>query len=190
MWFPTGSPDSAREYGRLGYGTGGFGMVGLEGFKATAAAYWEGCAENPDPAARPRLAYMASTLVAETDAEAERLARKNFLLQLGLFEEERRRSIRATSDMPDVQVLSQRSLAAMETKHDDLAGCQERFEFICGSPETVAEKLAIIADASGFNTFIGEFSFGDMSLEEVQRSMSLFANEVMPRVSTESVSVS
>jgi alkanesulfonate monooxygenase SsuD/methylene tetrahydromethanopterin reductase-like flavin-dependent oxidoreductase (luciferase family) len=49
-----------------------------------------------------------------------------------------------------------------------------------GSPETVLKIARQQMEATGSNYFVGQFVFGDMSLEESLRSIDLFARHVMP----------
>jgi alkanesulfonate monooxygenase SsuD/methylene tetrahydromethanopterin reductase-like flavin-dependent oxidoreductase (luciferase family) len=63
----------------------------------------------------------------------------------------------------------------------------ERFEEIledgrafAGTPEAVAEFVQRQTAEAGANYFVGQFAFGDLSLEEALRSVGLFASEVMP----------
>jgi len=49
-----------------------------------------------------------------------------------------------------------------------------------GSPQTVLKIVREQMEATGSNYFVGQFVFGDMSLEESLRSIDLFARHVMP----------
>jgi alkanesulfonate monooxygenase SsuD/methylene tetrahydromethanopterin reductase-like flavin-dependent oxidoreductase (luciferase family) len=51
---------------------------------------------------------------------------------------------------------------------------------IAGSPATLRDQVKRVVDASGANYFIGQFSFGDLSQEEVMHSAGIFAREVLP----------
>ncbi len=53
---------------------------------------------------------------------------------------------------------------------------------LIGSPETVAKKLEGWAREGVFNTFFGEFNFGDLPEECLMRSIRLFGSEVIPRL--------
>ena len=48
------------------------------------------------------------------------------------------------------------------------------------SPATVADVLSRQIAESSTNYLVGQFAFGDLSLEEMLRSVKLFAAEVMP----------
>jgi alkanesulfonate monooxygenase SsuD/methylene tetrahydromethanopterin reductase-like flavin-dependent oxidoreductase (luciferase family) len=51
---------------------------------------------------------------------------------------------------------------------------------IAGSPATIRERVRHMTEEAGANYFISQFSFGDLSQEEVQHSVSLFAREMIP----------
>src|SRR5262249_42869144 len=51
---------------------------------------------------------------------------------------------------------------------------------IAGAPATVAEFLARELSATGCNYVVGQFAFGDLTLEETLQSIGLFADEVVP----------
>jgi hypothetical protein len=56
----------------------------------------------------------------------------------------------------------------------------ERGQGIAGSPATVAQFLSAQLDETRCNYLVGQFAFGDLTLEESLRSIGLFAGEVMP----------
>src|SRR4029077_18900067 len=49
-----------------------------------------------------------------------------------------------------------------------------------GAPEAAAEYVKRQLAESGANYFVGQFAFGNLTLEETLRSVGLFASEVMP----------
>jgi alkanesulfonate monooxygenase SsuD/methylene tetrahydromethanopterin reductase-like flavin-dependent oxidoreductase (luciferase family) len=51
---------------------------------------------------------------------------------------------------------------------------------IAGGPATLRDQVRSMMDAAGTNYFIGQFSFGDLSYEEVLHSAAIFAREVLP----------
>ena len=56
----------------------------------------------------------------------------------------------------------------------------EQGQAIAGSPETVRAFLAEQIEDSGTNYMVGQLCFGDLTLEEMLRSVELFAAHVMP----------
>jgi alkanesulfonate monooxygenase SsuD/methylene tetrahydromethanopterin reductase-like flavin-dependent oxidoreductase (luciferase family) len=53
---------------------------------------------------------------------------------------------------------------------------------VVGSPETVRQRLEDYAKRVGFGVLVANFSVGNVPSELTQRSMTLFANEVMPKL--------
>ena len=53
---------------------------------------------------------------------------------------------------------------------------------VAGDPDTVAKFLQGQVDESAANYLVGQFAFGDLSLEEALRSVSLFQSHVMPKL--------
>src|SRR5205809_1002276 len=56
----------------------------------------------------------------------------------------------------------------------------ERGQGVAGSPAGVAEWLSSQLKTTGCNYVVGQFAFGDLTLEECLQSIGLFADEVMP----------
>jgi alkanesulfonate monooxygenase SsuD/methylene tetrahydromethanopterin reductase-like flavin-dependent oxidoreductase (luciferase family) len=51
---------------------------------------------------------------------------------------------------------------------------------VAGSPATVTAWLRDQVEQTGANYIVGQFAFGDLSFEECRRSITLFAERVMP----------
>ncbi len=51
---------------------------------------------------------------------------------------------------------------------------------IAGTPATVRDYLAAQLAGSDANYMVGQFAFGDLTLDEMQRSVALFTRDVMP----------
>ncbi len=51
-----------------------------------------------------------------------------------------------------------------------------------GTPEQVTEKIRTFCDLTGADSFIGVFRYGGMPVEDAERSMRLFAREVLPEL--------
>jgi alkanesulfonate monooxygenase SsuD/methylene tetrahydromethanopterin reductase-like flavin-dependent oxidoreductase (luciferase family) len=56
---------------------------------------------------------------------------------------------------------------------------------IAGSPAEVRDVLLRQLAESGANYFVCRFAFGDLSLDEAQRSLKLFVDHVMPALTAE-----
>jgi alkanesulfonate monooxygenase SsuD/methylene tetrahydromethanopterin reductase-like flavin-dependent oxidoreductase (luciferase family) len=53
---------------------------------------------------------------------------------------------------------------------------------VVGSPETVRQRLEDYAKRVGFGVLVANFSVGNVPTELTQKSMRLFAQEVMPHL--------
>jgi alkanesulfonate monooxygenase SsuD/methylene tetrahydromethanopterin reductase-like flavin-dependent oxidoreductase (luciferase family) len=51
---------------------------------------------------------------------------------------------------------------------------------VCGTPEQCREKIVAMHSQLGFDTFVGVFSFAGLPYAEAERSIRLFAREVLP----------
>jgi alkanesulfonate monooxygenase SsuD/methylene tetrahydromethanopterin reductase-like flavin-dependent oxidoreductase (luciferase family) len=54
--------------------------------------------------------------------------------------------------------------------------------FICGSPQTVVEQIKKIAGEAGADTFLGEFTFGELTQKQALDSLRLFTEQVVPEI--------
>lgn len=180
IWVPTNTPASAYEYGKRGYGIGGFAVVGMDLYRTVFAEYHRGADEAGIPADQRPVSYLAMTLVAPTDEEAEALMFEHYPKSLALFELERRRSAEVL-DL-DGQKATTASLARLASIGNDLHASADGIRFIHGSPATVARKVQTLRDELGVNVFIGEFSFGELPYDIVRRSHEVFVHEVIPAV--------
>ena len=54
--------------------------------------------------------------------------------------------------------------------------------FVCGSPETVTEILSRRFDEMGYGNLVCMLQFGTLPRDLTEKSMTLFANEVMPKL--------
>jgi hypothetical protein len=70
----------------------------------------------------------------------------------------------------------------MHPRPADFDGIAAVGQGVAGSPRTVTTFLREQLAVTGSNYCVGQFAFGDLSLEETQRSIALFAREVMPEL--------
>jgi alkanesulfonate monooxygenase SsuD/methylene tetrahydromethanopterin reductase-like flavin-dependent oxidoreductase (luciferase family) len=63
---------------------------------------------------------------------------------------------------------------------DDFEAVVKNGGGIVGSPGTIREQVSRMANEAGANYFISQFSFGDLTQEEVLHSAGIFAREVLP----------
>jgi alkanesulfonate monooxygenase SsuD/methylene tetrahydromethanopterin reductase-like flavin-dependent oxidoreductase (luciferase family) len=114
----------------------------------------------------PKLGLGRFIVVAANDAEARTLARRAYLAWHASFTHLFR--------------LHGREQSHPRPETFDLL--VERGQGIAGSPATVTELLSSQLAATGCNYVVGQFAFGDLSLQECLQSIGLFAKDVMPRL--------
>ncbi|PWT91979.1 MAG: LLM class flavin-dependent oxidoreductase [Proteobacteria bacterium] len=114
----------------------------------------------------PLVGVSKHVVVAETDAEARRLANRAYPIWLESF----RWLFKRHGTEP-------RIIGMLPPTFDEL---MEIGNGIAGSPRTVRDFIAAEREATGINYFVSWLAFGDLTLAESQASLDLFAREVMP----------
>jgi len=115
---------------------------------------------------RPYLAKSQHLVIADTDAEAEKLGLQAYSVWAGHIHHLTRKLGR-----PDVHKTTP-------------YGEDSAQRLIAGAPHTVLEKLQEMLRQTGANYLLCVFSFGDLAPEAAMRSFDLFAAEVEPRIRT------
>lgn len=170
LWYPTHNPDSVAYAARHGFHFASLGPVAL--LRQLTAAYRKTWAEHRDDTGRinghvaePRLAAMRQIFIAETDAEAMRIAREAY---------------RTWYD----------SITRLWHRHDDHsvdmlfdwdAGLAAQ-TILIGSPATVRAQVSELVAEGGVNHVVGAFAWGSLTQAQSLRSLDLFVREVMPVV--------
>jgi alkanesulfonate monooxygenase SsuD/methylene tetrahydromethanopterin reductase-like flavin-dependent oxidoreductase (luciferase family) len=163
LWYGAHSPDSAERAARKGLNIVTNDMPG--NVRAIVDRYRTVWRESQNPTAPPKMGTVRFIVVAEDDNEALMIARRAYLRWRASFV----------------------YLSALNGALPDSPLNVESFDqlirqgqAIAGSPETVRAFLAEQIRNSGINYVVGQFCFGDLSLQEMQRSVALFAAHVMP----------
>jgi alkanesulfonate monooxygenase SsuD/methylene tetrahydromethanopterin reductase-like flavin-dependent oxidoreductase (luciferase family) len=128
-------------------------------------ARWAESHPGADPATRPYTALGRHVVVADTDAEAERLARRAYRVWFDALQFLWRRHGTITKAYPE--------------RFEDILA-EERIIF--GAPATVREQVAEQIKVSRTDLFIVRLMFGDMTDTEALHSIELFASEVMDKL--------
>jgi alkanesulfonate monooxygenase SsuD/methylene tetrahydromethanopterin reductase-like flavin-dependent oxidoreductase (luciferase family) len=110
-------------------------------------------------------------IVAETDAEARRIAEPNIAYHVNSLNWLRNRHAQSEADL---RGFVPRGLTFEDWERDGMA--------IAGRPDRVRAEIERQAAELGINYLLSYPFFGTMTLEEALRSLSLFAAEVMPRI--------
>jgi alkanesulfonate monooxygenase SsuD/methylene tetrahydromethanopterin reductase-like flavin-dependent oxidoreductase (luciferase family) len=169
IWVTAQSPDSIETTVRRGFHllSGGFG-VPIERLREFRRIFDAQMAEHP-PAHPIRVGTQRPVYVTDSEADARAAAeqaRWNMRVTLSLRNNYERVEDGHACPVP----------FANEPTTDDLL---EKFAVI-GTPDTCIRQIRRLQDAMGIDHFNCSFSFGDLTQDQVLRSMRLFAAEVMP----------
>jgi alkanesulfonate monooxygenase SsuD/methylene tetrahydromethanopterin reductase-like flavin-dependent oxidoreductase (luciferase family) len=170
LWFPSSNRDSIQFTARHGYHTACLST--LADCRPRFDEYreiWERHRNDPGRhnahVAFPFLARTQHIVIAETDAEAERIGLQAFETWKG-----RMRHLTRKFGRPD--------------SHPIDPYAENSFQrLITGTPRTVLEQVQEVVRVTGMNYLLCIFSFGDIAPERAVGSLELFAAEVMPKLS-------
>ena len=164
LWYGAHSPDSAERAARKG-----LHMV-CNDPPALARAIigrfrqvWRDI--NGANAALPKMGLVRMIMVADSDAKALAIARRAYLRWRASF-----------CHLHDMHGTPPASPLNVESFDKLVAQGQA----IAGSPDTVRAYLAAQLADNGANYLVGQLCFGDLALDEMLRSVDLFAAHVMP----------
>ena len=185
MWMETRDVATLEFCAREGIHAGYFLIFPRAEAKVRYAPYIAGWKEHGWPGV-PNIAYSCVVYVDETDQKA---------LDTGL--PTGRTPTRASFRTPTTRTKSAagRSSNPRSSKNAATTGrprsCAtlldpqfllEKDLILIGSPDTVAAKLRRWAQEGSFNTFFGEFNFGNLAEADIMRSLRLFGTEVIPKL--------
>jgi alkanesulfonate monooxygenase SsuD/methylene tetrahydromethanopterin reductase-like flavin-dependent oxidoreductase (luciferase family) len=185
MWMETRDRATLEFCAREGINTGYFLMFPRVEAKARYAQYIAGWKANGF-SGRPNIAYSTVVYVDETDQKAIDVALEDAgRAYTGFF---------SYSDDPVEIRAKQLETAEYFEKRGDPGSARitlnildkdylmENELILIGSPDTVTKKLRRWAEEGSFNTFFGEFNFGNLAEADVLRSIRLFGTEVIPQL--------
>ena len=165
LWYGVHATDSAARCARAG-----INAVTLDSIADTRRftdSFRAAFAETGRPAtAIPKFGLGRFVVVADTDAEAWRLAERAYPLWI--------RSFNFLFDQYDSAPNLPRPPTFPEIAADGRG--------IAGAPATVTETIRRHMAEGGADYFVGQFAFGDLTREETLHSIDLFARECMPRL--------
>ena len=169
IWVTAQSPESVEATVRRGFNllTGGFGVPIQR--MAEFRTQFDGLVADLKPTCIPEVGVQRAVYVTDSAADARAAAeeaRWNMRVTLSLRNNYERVEHGRAIPMP----------APNEPDTDDLL---DRF-LVIGTPETVIRQIKRIEDQVGITHFNGSFWFGDLEHAQIQKSMELFAREVMP----------
>jgi alkanesulfonate monooxygenase SsuD/methylene tetrahydromethanopterin reductase-like flavin-dependent oxidoreductase (luciferase family) len=160
FWYGIGTPDSAEYYGERGFHGVTLAKPAVAAeitrhfYEASARCGWR----------HRRMGICRFIVVGETDREAKDLAARAYPVWHASFFELFRR-------------YGQKPAQIWPARFEEMAASGLAF---AGSPVTLTQVLSAQLQAIGSNYLVGQFVFGDMSLQESAKSIELFASRVMP----------
>lgn len=164
LWYGAHSPDSAERAARRG-----MHMVNNDIPATTRAVIdryrevWRQCREPAAPV--PKLGMVRFIVVAESGHRALATARRAYARWLASFN--------YLHDMHGTKPL-------LGSRPENFDLLMQKGLGIAGSPAEVAAFLGDQLHQCGANYVVGQFAFGDLTLDEMLRSVALFAAEVIP----------
>jgi alkanesulfonate monooxygenase SsuD/methylene tetrahydromethanopterin reductase-like flavin-dependent oxidoreductase (luciferase family) len=167
LWFPSSNRESIEFTARHGYHTAFIGKHSdckplFERYRELWEKHKNDGGRHNAHVAAPFLARTQHLVIADTDAEAERIGLRAYESWAGRIHHLTRKLGR-----PDVH---------KTTPYDE----DSAQRLIAGSPRTALEKLEQMLEATGANYLLCIFSFGDLAPEAAIGSLELFSGEVMP----------
>jgi alkanesulfonate monooxygenase SsuD/methylene tetrahydromethanopterin reductase-like flavin-dependent oxidoreductase (luciferase family) len=172
LWHPVSGVERAAWLGRHGINTvmHGEDYIAARDRLEAYAESWQKNRESRDRlnahVAGPRFGLLKQVYLAEDRDQAIREARRAYELHG-----------RAFLYLWDLFGEAER-WASMK----DFEGQMRSGGLLVGTPAEVRERLAEQLDATGANYVMANFSFGDMTQEQLLRSIGLFAKEIIPRI--------
>jgi alkanesulfonate monooxygenase SsuD/methylene tetrahydromethanopterin reductase-like flavin-dependent oxidoreductase (luciferase family) len=169
LWFPSSNKEGIDFTARHGYHTAFIGRHAdckplFERYREVWAKHRNDRDRHNAHVAAPFLARTQHLVIADTDAEAEKL---------GL----------AAYKAWDAHIHHlTRKLGRPDVHKTTPYGADSAQPLIAGSPRTVLEKLQEMLRLTGANYLLCIFSFGDLGPEEAMRSLELFVGEVKPHL--------
>ena len=164
IWYGVHSLDSAERAARAGFNIAcnepaEASATYIERFRTT----WQAVngAEKP----LPKMGVTHFVVVGDSDADALDIARRAYLVWHRSFHYLFKRHGRVAK------------ISGAEADFDALAA---RGKGVAGTPETVIRFLTKRLRTTGANYCVNRFAFGDIAQEEAQRSIQLFARDVVP----------
>jgi alkanesulfonate monooxygenase SsuD/methylene tetrahydromethanopterin reductase-like flavin-dependent oxidoreductase (luciferase family) len=169
LWFPSSNRASIEFTARHGYHTAFIGKHAdckplFERYRELWEQHRNDSGRHNAHVAAPFLARTQHLVIADTDAEAEKLGEQAYSVWASHIHHLTRKAGR-----PDVHKTTPYG--------EDSAQL-----LIAGAPRTALEKLQEMLKATGANYLMCVLSFGDLPAEQAMRSLDLFSAEVKPQL--------
>lgn len=150
-----------------------------------SAAYFRACCERAGYTARyGQIGWGIGVYVAETDAQARREYEPHFWYYArNLLKTPAPLSLPpGHTSLPTMLTMAERRRSSRPGNLSTWDEVERGGYVVVGSPETVRQRLEDYAQRVGFGLLVANFSVGNVPTELTQKSMRLFAQEVMPKL--------
>jgi alkanesulfonate monooxygenase SsuD/methylene tetrahydromethanopterin reductase-like flavin-dependent oxidoreductase (luciferase family) len=162
IWYGVHANDSAARSAKAGLNVISLDVVeATRGFSDAYRAAWK---ESGRSGRMPKFGLGRMLVVADTDAEALRLAERAYPMWHDSFN----------------FLFKIYGRKPMHPRPPKFSGIMADGRGLCGSPATVTEIIRKQMAEAGADYFVGQFAFGDLTLAETKHSIELFARECMP----------
>jgi alkanesulfonate monooxygenase SsuD/methylene tetrahydromethanopterin reductase-like flavin-dependent oxidoreductase (luciferase family) len=167
LWFPSSNRESIEFTARHGYHTALLAKIAdCKPFFDRYREIWEKHKNDPGRhnahVDTPFLAKTLHMVVADTDAEAEKLGLEAYWKWAS-----------------HIHYLT-RKLGRPDSHKSEPYGEDSWQRLVTGAPRTMLEKVRDVLHVTGANYLLCIFSFGDLAPQHAMHSLELFAREVMP----------
>jgi alkanesulfonate monooxygenase SsuD/methylene tetrahydromethanopterin reductase-like flavin-dependent oxidoreductase (luciferase family) len=162
LWYGVHANDSAARSAKQG-----LNVISLDGVAATRGysdSYRAAWLASGRTGQRPKFGLGRFVVVADSDAEAVRLAERAYPMWHASFHH----LFKVYDRMPS------------HPRPPTYAEIMADGRGLAGSPATVTAAIREQMTTAGADYFVGQFAFGDLTVGEVRRSVELFAGDVMP----------
>jgi alkanesulfonate monooxygenase SsuD/methylene tetrahydromethanopterin reductase-like flavin-dependent oxidoreductase (luciferase family) len=185
MWMETRDPPTLEFCAKEGIHTGYFLLFPRVEAKKRYGTYlenWKAAGHK----GTPNIAYSTVVFVAESDQQALDIALEDAgQAYKGFFS--------VSADPAEIKQKQREMYEYFKTRNEPGAAdivynlidpeyLLKNDLILLGSPKTVTEKLRAWAEQGRFNSFFGEFNFGQIKEDDLMRSIRLFGAEVMPKL--------
>jgi alkanesulfonate monooxygenase SsuD/methylene tetrahydromethanopterin reductase-like flavin-dependent oxidoreductase (luciferase family) len=179
FWYP-GSPQTAGQYGMSLMWPGKIDEAAYEKYLAAWNDHKADSIRMDGPDDTPRVGYSMLLAIAPTDAEARAIAERGME---GLV-----RRTRESHRFDHLVLSPEECEAAQGPLRAIIANMDVAVEFGAGTPERIAERMAMLLEDGMADYICLMFPAGDMTIDESRRTLELFVTEVQPELQQPTVS--
>ncbi len=182
IWIPgIGSLETMELVARNRWSYMGIPYFHIRIFERNFAFFREACEKEGYTASPDQMGWLVPIYVAETDEQA----RAEFEPHVWYFV---RKLLKGINTSPPGYTSVRSAVKILESSGDFMLYCDTWQDIeagsyvVCGSPDTVRDKLEELIERLGVGNVLGLFRLGSLPTDLTRRSTKLFAEEVMPKL--------